>query len=69
MNLYLTLNERLVDSIAIDPKRRSDKEYIYMMRQVLQDKYKTSLEETRTGVGFYLDPYQEQARFPKSDAQ
>ena len=57
MNLHLTIESKLVDSISIDPLRRRDSSYIEKMKLVLKDKHQHLLQETASIGEFYLDPY------------
>lgn len=56
MNLHLTINQKLIDSIPIDPERREDKEYLEDKKLDLQLRHKQLLDKTQTRAEFYLDP-------------
>lgn len=56
MQLHLTINQRLVDSIKIDPARREDKSYLERMKAILLKRYEELQEVRAWAIGFYLDP-------------
>lgn len=55
MELHLTVNEKLVGSIAINPERRSEKDYIEQMKKLLNEKY-SALIQIGYISSFYVAP-------------
>lgn len=56
MKLYLTINQKLVDSIDVDPLLREDKTYLEQMKQMLLQRYDELHRLTTSVIEFYLDP-------------
>ena len=56
MNLYLTINGKLVDFIPIDPLKRKDPQYLETKKEFLQQKNHITPKKSRQGIEFYVDP-------------
>ena len=62
MQLHLTINGKLIDSIIIDPLRRRDTGYIESKKLDLKSRNQLLLNETSFTPEFYTDPFHEEVR-------
>ena len=59
MQLHLTINGKLVDSVQIEQQRRRDPEYLENKKMFLRFRNQQRLNQSQTDGEFYLDPVQE----------
>lgn len=60
MQLHITINGKLIDSIPIDPTERWNKAYLENKKLLLQFKHTAALEQSGAKPEFYTDAFAEE---------